>query len=155
VNRYPRDTPIPKPVPKRKRPKGLRRFNPERKARLKETQEGQTAEEIRNLPCFACLAEDRGFVPRVAYAAHAKTRGGGGKEPDQVPNCHRHEIEFHNDGPKTFNANYGINLQKVARDLHAHLTGPDRERTTPFYFQAGHPRRRIRVLIPPATRRSP
>ncbi len=153
--RYPPNTPIPKPVKQVRKPKAMPRFNAARKARLKELREGDSAPVIRRLPCFACLAEspNRGVVKRQSLAAHMwHTRGSGGVEADQIPNCPRHEEEIGTGGRVSFSKKYGMNLEVIARDLAA-LFESEPKTTTAFFFWGGLDGKRqvIRVLIQPPT----
>lgn len=101
----------------------LRQVNPERRRRVSLEAFGDPltgqATLARSLPCCAC-----GLVG-WSEAAHVTGRGAGGKTKDIAPlcgpridqgeeGCHR---ESHRIGIKTFEAKWGVDLARVAREV--------------------------------------
>lgn len=103
-----RSGPIPRKTPIRKR-----NHKRARKA-YDEAYGGSYATWIRSLPCEACRKAGWRQVWRTVAAHAARTRGAGGKAPDQVPLCGPHETEWHSRGRQTFDKRYGTDLKALA-----------------------------------------
>lgn len=70
---------------------------------------------IRGLPCLICRAP-RSEAAHVSFGHH---RGMGQKASDYraAPLCHSHHMEQHNGGERDFWHSYGIDIEKVIREL--------------------------------------
>lgn len=104
------------PLPRIRKP--LARVNRARKAKRQTAAFGEHAHYIRSLPCL-CMDKPGGWLTCTmrVEAAHAKSRGAGGKADALVPLCSRHHRELHDTGIATFSAKYGLDLPAIAREL--------------------------------------
>lgn len=98
----------------------IRKFNPERRARLRAEQYGPHGEWLKTLECWICwLLGIRQSTPTVpGHVAH--TRGAGGKARDCSPLCVDHENEWHSIGRRTFDERYDTDMALVAEGYWAH-----------------------------------
>lgn len=110
----PRKAPLNKGDAQLSRETPLAKRNPERKARLFEEQFGSVAfvKWVRLQECAVC-----GSWP--SEAAHATSRGAGGKADDILPLCPVHHHEQHQHGVRTFEKAHGIDMKAKAAETFA------------------------------------
>lgn len=89
----------------------LKAVNKKRRAELRAIQFAKQAEYCRNAACCVC------FTPGPSHPHHVRSRGAGGLDADTVPLCPGHHAMVHAWGCKTFAAETGIDLRKLAERI--------------------------------------
>lgn len=115
-DRYPprRDGPGPLSLPsvERKKPKGLKKVNRERKAARMERDFGPQAKACRRMACCVCSR-------RPSDPHHYPTRAAGGRDDCAIPLCRRCHDSAHSMGMESFQESRGIIFDVVKGEIAA------------------------------------
>lgn len=111
-----------------KRKRGVRKVNPERRARLREVQYGsdEFMAWIHGQACVLCRYR---YAADEIHAHHVVSRGAGGTWQSVVPLCHGCHRFVHDHGPAKARLATGVDLEQAAREIQARwverVAGPE------------------------------